>query len=62
MYILEREVASALQNYINGDRKIDHSPLRPWKMRCFFLHRKKRMGVQAVENMVKKIRKTGDAL
>lgn len=47
------EVASALASYINGDRKAV-TPLSGHKNALFLSTQKKRMGVQAVENMVKK--------
>ena len=50
------EVASALQNYINGDRKMI-TPLSGHENALFLSTQKKRMGVQAVENMVKKYAK-----
>ena len=50
------EVASALQNYINGDRKMI-PPLSGHENALFLSTQKKRMGVQAVENMVKKYAK-----
>ena len=47
------EVASALEVYINGDRKA-MTPLSGHENALFLSTQKKRMGVQAVENMVKK--------
>lgn len=47
------EVASALEVYINGDRKA-MIPLSGHENALFLSTQKKRMGVQAVENMVKK--------
>lgn len=50
------EVADALINYINGDRKIT-SPLPGHENALFLSTQKRRMGVQAIENMVKKYAK-----
>ena len=47
------EVADALLNYIEGDRKAA-APLSGHENALFLSTQKKRMGVQAVENMVKK--------
>lgn len=47
------EVADALLNYIEGDRKAT-TPLSGHENALFLSTQKKRMGVQAVENMVKK--------
>lgn len=47
------EVADALVNYINGDRKV-MTPLPGHENALFLSTQKKRMGVQAIENMVKK--------
>ena len=50
------EVADALLNYIEGDRKAA-APLSGHENALFLSTQKKRMGVQAVENMVKKYAK-----
>ena len=50
------EVASALKNYINGDRKA-MTPLPGHENALFLSTQRKRMGVQAVENMVRKYAK-----
>lgn len=50
------EVADALLDYIEGDRKAV-TPLSGHENALFFSTQKKRMGVQAVENMVKKYAK-----
>ena len=47
------EVASALRSYIDGDRKAS-DPLPGHEKALFLSTRRRRMGVQAVENMVKK--------
>ena len=47
------EVSSALETYIKGDRKAI-TPLSGHENALFLSTQKKRMGVQAVENMVKK--------
>lgn len=47
------EVADALLRYIEGDRKII-TPLPGHENALFLSTQKRRMGVQAVENMVKK--------
>ena len=47
------EVAEALINYIEGDRK-SITPLSGHENALFLSSQKKRMGVQAIENMVKK--------
>ena len=47
------EVAKALQNYIEGDRKAT-TPLSGHEQALFLSTQRKRMGVQAIENMVKK--------
>lgn len=47
------EVSDALFNYINGDRKVI-TPLQGHENALFLSTQKKRMGVQAIENMVKK--------
>lgn len=50
------EVALALKNYINGDRKA-MTPLPGHENALFLSTQRKRMGVQAVENMVRKYAK-----
>ncbi len=50
------EVADSLLNYINGDRKVI-TPLPGHENALFLSTQKKRMGVQAIENMVKKYAK-----
>ena len=50
------EVADALFNYINGDRKVI-TPLPGHDNALFLSTQKRRMGVQAIENMVKKYAK-----
>ena len=50
------EVASALKDYINGDRKA-MTPLPGHENALFLSTQRKRMGVQAVENMVRKYAK-----
>lgn len=50
------EVASALKNYIEGDRKAV-TPLPGYEEALFLSTQRKRMGVQAIENMVKKYAK-----
>lgn len=50
------EVADALLNYINGDRKAA-TPLLGHENALFLSTQKRRMGVQAIENMVKKYAK-----
>jgi site-specific recombinase XerD len=50
------EVASALHNYIDGDRKAA-TPLSGHENALFLSTQRRRMGVQAVENMVKKYAK-----
>ena len=47
------EVADALENYIEADRKVI-TPLSGHEQALFLSTQRKRMGVQAVENMVKK--------
>lgn len=47
------EVADALLNYIEGDRKAI-TPLSGYENALFLSTQKKRMGIQAMENMVKK--------
>ena len=47
------EVAGALENYITGDREAA-TPLSGHEQALFLSTQRKRMGVQAVENMVKK--------
>ena len=47
------EVAGALENYITGDREAS-TPLSGHEQALFLSTQRKRMGVQAVENMVKK--------
>ena len=47
------EVADALKNYIEGDRKAV-TPLPGHENALFLSTQRKRMGIQAVENMVKK--------
>ena len=47
------EVADALENYIEGDRKTI-TPLTGHENALFLSTQRKRMGVQSVENMVKK--------
>ena len=47
------EVADALENYIEGDRKAI-TPLSGHEEALFLSTQRKRMGVQAIENMVKK--------
>ncbi len=50
------EVADALLNYIEGDRKAI-TPLPGHEEALFYSTQKKRMGIQAIENMVKKYAK-----
>ena len=50
------EVADSLFNYINGDRKVV-TPLSGHENALFLSTQKRRMGVQAIENMVKKYAK-----
>ena len=50
------EVADALLSYINGDRKVV-APLPGHENALFLSTQKRRMGVQAIENMVKKYAK-----
>ena len=47
------EVADALENYIEADRKVI-TPLSGHEEALFLSTQRKRMGVQAIENMVKK--------
>ena len=47
------EVADALENYMEGDRKAI-TPLSGYENALFLSTQRKRMGIQAVENMVKK--------
>ena len=47
------EVAGALENYITGDREAA-TPLSGHEQALFLSTQRKRMGIQAVENMVKK--------
>ena len=53
MFIFGDEVAEALKNYMAGDREAA-TPLPGHEQALFFIYTEKRMGVQAVENMVKK--------
>lgn len=55
------EVALALKNYINGDRKA-MTPLPGHENALFLSTQRKRMGVQAVEKYGQEICKAGDAL
>ena len=53
------EVAEALKNYMAGDREAA-TPLPGHEQALFLSTQRKRMGVQAVENMVKKICQAGN--
>lgn len=54
------EVAGALENYITGDREAV-TPLSGHEQALFLSTQRKRMGVQAVENMGEKVCQTGNA-
>ena len=53
LFILVMRVADALENYIEADRKVI-TPLSGHEEALFLSTQRKRMGVQAIENMVKK--------